>query len=1127
MSPADWEKIQAIVDAALDLPAAERASFLERECQDAQLRRRAEAMIDAHERAGDFLDAPISERASELLAGKPGTSIPAIAAGQDILGYRVLSEIGSGGMGVVLKAEDPVLHRPVALKLLAPERLGGASVNRLIREAQAASSLNHPNIVTIHGVLQSDAMVAIVMEFVDGASLRQICAGPLPVAEAIGIVRQIALALAAAHEAGIIHRDVKPENVVVRSDGYVKVVDFGLARNVTLADSATSKSITAGTLRYMSPEQLRGERLTPASDMFSLGLLLYEITVGKHPFAATSALDAAWGITHDTPARPSSERPDFPAELEEFILALLAKEPVTRPSARELANSLQRMEQPPALPQRERPPIFHSIKWKALAAASAVVLILIVGAWWWSPKPRPAAPSSPDQIVRAQGLNDPIPPRHVYAIDPQGRLFIYVDNSSDAGGYKNWIAERAATPPIAAVNWASFKQVFASGDGVIYALTPSGELKYFRLLDVWRNKGHQRWSADSGRTIGTNLDRFAQLAALSSSAWTFADGRKLISRARLIRGGVIWAIDRSGRASLFQHGWNEQGEVLPLSAAGLDFTSEYVPPSLPPGNRCSGCQVIEAGDGIAYGISRDGKFWRYRWRADGTYGKAAGSFASADGIGAEIGHDWQGLRVFAAPGDYSIEGYVQTEKPGKTTAVSLRPGDRVKLAVSTFSPIYTVRLLRLQRRTDEDRGTPSGLIDGVAVGQPQTFTAPAGATFKKARRAGMYGQGAGWASDGAGFVLPRSAKPGIYAAELTTPSGGRHLAPFVVGPTAGAKPKNIAVIANVTTWNAYNQWGGCSRDLLFEAAAAAGATCELSFDRPLLDPPLIGGVRAATGLTDRNPRAFNQSVRAEIWIHTWLDSLALEHPQYEYDVFSDIDLHAGISSLGNYKALVIQTLPEFWTDGMRDHLDQYLNGGGHLVYLGGRALYDRVAITASGKLRIRTVPARDLFRWPSASHPDGRSERAVLGVAREREDRVGDPFLTGQPYVVNEPHPFLSKYTNLDKHSVFGKVRGLNNNMAAADWDLSWYQSGGECPDAPGHLCSASHMTLAGTLLASAPGDSHSNGNSTVVYRRTEAGSGWVFSIGSLSFGGALAIDETLQRVVRNALDAAITEVAP
>ena len=206
----------------------------------------------------------------------------------------------------------------------------------------------------------------------------------------------------------------------------------------------------------------------------------------------------------------------------------------------------------------------------------------------------------------------------------------------------------------------------------------------------------------------------------------------------------------------------------------------------------------------------------------------------------------------------------------------------------------------------------------------------------------MYSQGAGWTSDGPGFVLPRSAKAGIYAAELTTPSGGRYLAPFVVGPPAGTKPKNIAVIANVTTWNAYNQWGGCSRDFVFEAGAAPGATCELSFDRPLPDPPLTGGVRAATGLTDRDPRAFNQLVRAEVWMQTWLDTLALEHPQYEFDVFSDIDLHAGISRLREYRALVIQTLPEFWTDRMRDHLDEYLNAGGHLVYLGGRGLYDRV-----------------------------------------------------------------------------------------------------------------------------------------------------------------------------------------
>jgi hypothetical protein len=290
---------------------------------------------------------------------------------------------------------------------------------------------------------------------------------------------------------------------------------------------------------------------------------------------------------------------------------------------------------------------------------------------------------------------------------------------------------------------------------------------------------------------------------------------------------------------------------------------------------------------------------------------------------------------------------------------------------------------------------------------------------------------------------------------------------------------------------------------------------------------VIGGVRAATGLTDRDPRAFNQLVRAEVWILTWLDGLARRHSQYEYDVFSDLNLHEGIPSLKEYKALVIQTLPEFWTDRMRDHLDEYLRAGGHLVYLAGRGLYDRVTLTAGGSLRIRTAPARDLFRWPSASYPDGRSERAVLGLAREREDRPADPFLIGQSFVIAEPHPFLVAGGNLHKGSLLGNVKGINNDMAAADWDLSWYQSGGQCLDAPGELCTASHTTLAGAWLAAAPGKPDSNGSSNIVYRKTETDGGWVLSIGSLSIGGVLAIDTTLQRVVQNALDAAISNVAP
>lgn len=347
MTPSDWERIQDIVDAALDMTPGERAAYLDARCaENRELRSRAGELIEAHDNAGGFLSAAIRERADEVL----GTSSPADGAidaiGQTISGYRILSKIGQGGMGFVLKAEDTVLKRQVALKFITPDWMENLAVNRLIREAKAASGLNHPNILTIHGVIQSESSVALVMELVDGVPLRNHCGAPLPVSEVIRIGRQIALALAAAHAAGIVHRDVKPENVMLRPDGYVKVLEFGLARDTTVLELSSGANFAAGALQYMAPEQIRAEKARAESDIFSLGLVLYEMLAGKHPFAAESALETAYAITHQNPLPPSALNPRLPAALDELILKMLAKNPSCRPSAQQVEARLGEIGQP-------------------------------------------------------------------------------------------------------------------------------------------------------------------------------------------------------------------------------------------------------------------------------------------------------------------------------------------------------------------------------------------------------------------------------------------------------------------------------------------------------------------------------------------------------------------------------------------------------------------------------------------------------------------------------------------------------------------------------------------------------------------------------------------------------------
>src|SRR5918993_1428966 len=211
----------------------------------------------------------------------------------DIRHYRVESLLGRGGMGEVFRAIDTRLQRPVAIKLMRDSKGEGASaVHRFFREARAASTLNHPNIVIVHDIGETeDGGHYIVQEFIEGVTLRERMTQEVPLAAIVDIGRQVARALSAAHAAGIIHRDIKPENVMVRGDGYVKVLDFGLARVTEVDGTVTTKEATEttpgvmlGTLAYMAPEQVRGVPAAAPSDIFSLGITLYEMAAGRRPF---------------------------------------------------------------------------------------------------------------------------------------------------------------------------------------------------------------------------------------------------------------------------------------------------------------------------------------------------------------------------------------------------------------------------------------------------------------------------------------------------------------------------------------------------------------------------------------------------------------------------------------------------------------------------------------------------------------------------------------------------------------------------------------------------------------------------------------------------------------------------
>ncbi len=321
MTSEEWNRLFNLFHAVREKSGGERVMVLDAACGESTLLRRAvEELLREDEAADGFLSEPLFISIPGELRANP------IVAGQRLGRYVTVALIGRGGMGEVWSAQDTDLDRLVALKFLTSETLAGLDPQQITREAKAASALNHHGIVTIHEVVPSEPTPAIVMELVEGKPLRELCGKPMPTPDALAIGLQIAEALAAVlHAGGVIHGDIKPENIFLRPDRYVKLLDFGLARKVTTATLALGFSPVLGTLRYMSPEQARAEPLTPASDVFSLGLVLYELLAGRHAFSATSALDTAQGILAGKKRlQPSSLNPHVPARLDLLVRTMLA-----------------------------------------------------------------------------------------------------------------------------------------------------------------------------------------------------------------------------------------------------------------------------------------------------------------------------------------------------------------------------------------------------------------------------------------------------------------------------------------------------------------------------------------------------------------------------------------------------------------------------------------------------------------------------------------------------------------------------------------------------------------------------------------------------------------------------------
>ncbi len=331
--------VESLFQDALENVTTERSAFLDASCGDAELRREVETLLQAHERRGpldelaDAVMMPMFRRRSPAPPITPPAGVP----------YRIIERLGGGGMGVVYRARDERLERDVALKFLPPHLSADqAAKKRFLVEARAAAALEHPNICTVHEIADTDdGQVYIVMACYDGETLdRRIARGPVAVGDAIHVASQIARGLAKAHERGIVHRDIKPANVAITADGLVKILDFGIAK---LADVAVTQTIGAvGTLAYMSPEQAFGETVDHRTDVWSLGVVLYEMLSGVRPFRGPGEQAVLYAVLAAEPEPLSRLQPGVPGELDAVVRRALAKKPADRfASAAELLAALE------------------------------------------------------------------------------------------------------------------------------------------------------------------------------------------------------------------------------------------------------------------------------------------------------------------------------------------------------------------------------------------------------------------------------------------------------------------------------------------------------------------------------------------------------------------------------------------------------------------------------------------------------------------------------------------------------------------------------------------------------------------------------------------------------------------
>jgi serine/threonine protein kinase/TolB-like protein/Tfp pilus assembly protein PilF len=392
MTPARLQKIEEIFQAALDQEPDQIGAFLDNACEgDKVLRSKVEALLSSRQRASTFIETSAVGLATKIIENGQAE----LLVGQTFGHYKISKRIGSGGMGEVYLAADMTAGRKAALKLLPMRFTGDAErLKRFQQEARAVAALNHPNILTVYEIGQDHSIHYIASELIEGETLRQrLTRGPMQLSEAVDIAIQVASALAAAHQAGIVHRDIKPENIMLRPDGYVKVLDFGIAK---LAESAfaeatadgagwmtlaeTNLGSILGTVRYMSPEQACGAHVDKGTDIWSLGVVLYEMVARRAPFIGNTPREVMSALVEKEPSPLTKYMARNPAELQQIISKTLRKDREERyHSTHELLEALKDLRRKLEFESFFKSGFFDEVKRRKLYRVAAAYIIVAAG----------------------------------------------------------------------------------------------------------------------------------------------------------------------------------------------------------------------------------------------------------------------------------------------------------------------------------------------------------------------------------------------------------------------------------------------------------------------------------------------------------------------------------------------------------------------------------------------------------------------------------------------------------------------------------------------------------------------------------------------------------------------------